>query len=163
MIVATVMILLGTLTMMGVLGLAVMMAGLRSSGAQREAVEALYCAEAGLAVGQSLVANNVGDWNSYLSCATTPPCPSGYPFTGAAAADGSASYQITIEDNVDELPPLANNPLNDVDLTVVMVSRCTDPALPQRVIRQYVTYDVTQLPDYRAQVGQGRTGSGNQN
>ena len=163
MIVATVMILLGTLTMMGVLGLAVMLAGVRSSGAQREAARALYCAEAGLAAGQTLLSTNVGSWNSYLACGGGGACPSGYPFTGAAAADGSSSYQITIEDNLDELPPLTNNPLADTDMTLVMVSRCTDPALPQRIMRQYVVYDYRELPDYRAQSGQGRTGSGNQN
>lgn len=161
--VATVMLLLLSMTVIGVLSLNVVMTRLRSAGAQRESARALYCAEAGLAMGRAQAAANVGQWNRYLACNAEGGCPAGYPFSGAAASDGSAAFEVRVEDNVDEFPPLQNDPRADADLTVVLVSRCTDPLLPPRVLRQYIVYDVRQIPDYRSQRGHGRAGAGNQN
>lgn len=161
MIVAVVMTVMIAMTLVAMIGLSLMQTSLRTVGMQREAARALYCAEAGLAAGRILLAQRVGLWNTYLSCGQA--CPSGYPITGAAAPDGSATYSVHIEDNVDEFPPQANNPFVDNDLTVVMVARCTDARLPPRTIRQHLTYDYRQLPDYRAQLGFGRAGARNQN
>ena len=79
------------------------------------------------------------------------------------AADGSASYEVRIFDNHDELPPAVDDMLTDSDLTVVVVARCTEAEAPARVLQEYVTLDLNSLTDYRAQAGLGRGHLGNQN
>jgi hypothetical protein len=163
MAVAMVMAVVVAMLLVGAVGMGLLSASLRTSGAQRTAARALACAEAGLAAGRVFFLDQVGTWNSFLACNTGAPCPAGYPLRGAAGSDGQASYEVRLRDNRDEPPPAQDNPLTDLDLTVIIESRCTDPDLPPRVLLQHVSFDTTQLPDYRAQAGHGRARTGNQN
>lgn len=164
MAVAMIMVVLGALMLIGAVGAGLLSANLRSAGTQRTAARALYCAEAGLALGRAYFLANVGLLNTILQCnAGQAACPQGYPVRGSAATDGSAGFEVTITDNYDELPPQQGNPLQDADLTVVLTSRCTDADLPPRVISQHVSFDFNQISDYRAQSGYGRANAGNQN
>lgn len=163
MAVAMIMVVLSALLLVGVLGMGLIMGNLRAAGAHRSAKSALFCAEAGLAAGKVFFSNNVGQWNSFLACASGVNCPSGYPLKGAASPDGAAAFSVSIVDNYDELPPQANDPSTDSDLTVILVSRCTDPDLPPRTLQEHITYQISQAPDYRAQAGFGMAHAGNQN
>lgn len=164
MAVAMIMVVLGALMLIGAVGAGLLSANLRTAGAQRIAARALYCAEAGLAAGRTFFLANAGMVNAILQCnAGQAACPTGYPVRGSAASDGSASFEVTISDNYDELPPQQGNPLQDADLIVILTSRCTDAALPPRVISQHVSFDTSQISDYRAQSGFGRANAGNQN
>ncbi len=164
MAVAMMMTLLGAMLLMGVVSLGLMMASLRTAGSHRQAARAHFCAEAGLVAGRTFFAGHVGTWNTFLQCNVNPGAGcAGYPLTGSAAPDGSAAYSVSILDNYDELPPISNDPTTDSDMTVVLVSSCVDPALSGKMLQEYFTFDVTQMPDYRSQSGFGRANTGNQN
>lgn len=161
--VALVLSVLVVLSLTATVGMALLTQRMRSVGGYRQASRALYCAEAGLAAGRAFAQANFSQWAAYFTCNTTGTCPAGYPLVGSAAADGSAAYEVRLMDNADELPPQTADPLRDSDLTVIVVSRCTEAGLPARVLQEYVTIDANMIGDYRSQEGLGRAGMGNQN
>ncbi|MFI5290082.1 MAG: hypothetical protein ACHQ17_10555, partial [Polyangia bacterium] len=79
--------------------------------------------------------------------------------------DGQNDYSVSLKDNYDELPPLANAPTVDNDLTAVMVSTCISPTLTSgaRQLEQIVTLTGNLGTDYRYQAGHSSTHSGNEN
>jgi hypothetical protein len=75
--------------------------------------------------------------------------------------DGVADFTITLKDNDDELPPLANDTTRDNDLKVYVVSTCTKyPDTPKQVI-ELVQYNGGGNC-YQSQQG-GCGGNGNSN
>lgn len=127
------MIVMASLLFGSIIATGLRMFGIRISGQGLASARTYYCAEAGLAAGRDYFRQHYADWNTYLS--------TGFSVAGQAAIDGvSLTYTVTIQDNVDELPPLSNDPRTDLDKTVILVSTCTDPDLQDaRELHQYLT------------------------
>jgi len=123
---------------------------------------ALYCAEAGLAASRQLV-NDQAVWAALIdgNPANDPPW---YPISGDIdePPDGVTDYVVTVIDNDDEQPPLANDPTVDTDLSVFLRSTCTKyPNTPSTVL-EMVSYSAAGSV-YRNQAGQGSGSTGNTN
>lgn len=145
----------------GGIALYVQVSATRSTGYLATSRSALYCAEAGLAVGRRIIGQNVGDWQSILDASDTND-PSWYPITGDLDGDGTPDYEVTVRDNDDELPPDANNPQVDNDLSLFVVSRCTRYPETPREVFELVSFS-TGGGGYRNQAGQGTGNTGNAN
>lgn len=128
---------MSVLLLAGMVGVGLLLGGLRTTGQDVASKRALSCAEAGLAAGRAYFAANYNLWDGYLACNLDGGC-TGYPLWGYAdAARLRDRYSVRIIDNLDE--PGAPDPRHDNDLTVIVEARCDDPNLPQRVLQQYVS------------------------
>jgi hypothetical protein len=157
---ALLLVLCSVAAMLGALAIRGAVADQRIAGAQRRSRTAFYCAEAGLQASRAWFAGNYGQWNAMFDTSHAPPA--GYPVSADIDGDGLADYQVTLRDNVDEFPPLANNPLQDNDLTAVMVSRCASATLGNRTVEEIVVVN-TRGTSYRTQAGHGSNHAGNEN
>lgn len=130
----------------------------RSTGLLHQGMSALYCAEAGLATARAAVVNSYAQWNAALGQAE--------PAWLAALdhdldGDGAADFVITLRDNDDEALPLADDPTQDNDLSIFIVSSCIrDPEIPVQV-SELVRYNGGG-GCYQSQLG-GCGGNGNAN
>lgn len=95
----------------------------RGANLTKNGLSALYCAEAGLAAARAPVASNYGQWNASLGQLTEPTWLAGIDHD--LDDDGTPDFIITLRDNADERPPLADDPTRDDDLAVYVISRCT--------------------------------------
>lgn len=134
----------------------------RSTGMVTMARRSLFCAEAGLAAGRATVVANYATWSLVLD-GVAGNDPAWYPITGRMEAGaGPADYEVTLRDNDDELPPLANDPTVDNDLKVFIISRCTRYPEYPRVVMELIEYQ--RAGDaYRSQSGRGAFNTGNAN
>jgi|SRR5579883_2069161 len=146
--------------MLGALAIRGAVADQRVAGAQRLNRRGFYCAEAGLFAARPYFASNYAQWSTMFNAQKAPP--QGYPVTGDLDGDGIPDYQVTLRDNVDEFPPLPNNPLQDNDLTAIMVSRCISPTMGSRQLQEIVVVN-TRGTNYRSQAGHGSNHAGNEN
>lgn len=156
------MTLLAALLAAGATVLYLQLSATRSAGLVTRTRSALFCAEAGLVAARAQIGNNYAVWNSLLdgNPATNPPW---YPIVGDIDNPPNGNdYSVTIKDNDDELPPLANNPKKDNDLSVFIVSRCTKFGDMKRTVMELVTYQGGGNL-YRNQAGFGPGGTGNKN
>lgn len=160
-----VMVLLVMAVLIGALAVRGATTDLRMTGAHRVASSAFYCAESGLAAARPIFAANVGQWNTLFSGGT--PAGFTYPVTGDLDGDGKPDYSVTLKDNYDEFPPLANNPQVDNDLSAIMVSTCISSTVgfgaDSRTLEEIVAYTGSLGTDYRYQAGHSSTHSGNEN
>ena len=131
----------------------------RGTELTKTGISALYCAEAGLTATRATIAVNQSDWASFLGTGTEP--------TWLAAIqhdldnDGNDDFQVTLEDNDDEIPPTNDAPTADFDGKIYIVSRCIKYADTPREVRELITFtEVTHC--YGAQRG-GCGGNGNMN
>lgn len=137
------------------------MANTRSAGMVAWSIRSRYCAEGGLVAAAAIVGANYLDWQQILD-GDPRTDPAWYPVEGDLNGDGESDYQVTLRDNDDELPPLANDPTRDNDMQVFLVSRCIhNPETP---------YQVTELLAYtgggaihRDMLGFGPSSMGNKN
>jgi len=123
----------------------------------------LFCAEAGLSQGKTIMGANYALWNDILDTDTSND-PSWYPIRGDIddPPDGVADYEVTVHDNDDELPPAANDTTRDNDLKIFIVSKCIKyPETPREVL-ELVVYNMGNQV-YRNQSGQGSGNTGNAN
>lgn len=94
----------------------------RSSGMYQQKQQALHCAEAGLVAARSVVIANYQSWNATFQA--------GGQATWLSAVnrdldgDNVADLTLSIKDNDDEVNG-TNDPNNDSDLAVFVVSTCT--------------------------------------
>jgi hypothetical protein len=144
--------------MMGALAIRGAVTELRASGAERSARLGFYCAEAGIEAARGFFAANYPQWSAMFSGTAL----GGYPVSGDLDGDGVADYQVTLRDDVDEFPPLQNDPLHDSDLVAIMVSRCVNPSMSPRQLEEIVVYN-GRGTDYRTQSGHSSAHSGNEN
>lgn len=145
----------------GGIALYVQVSATRSTSYLISSRSALYCAEAGLAAGRRISGQNVSQWGAILD-GSDQNDPSWYPISGDLDGDSVADYVVTIRDNDDELPPKANNPQADDDLSVFVVSRCTRYPETPREVFELVRF-ATGGGGYRNQAGQGTGNTGNAN
>ncbi len=131
----------------------------KSNDITRSNMSALYCAEAGLAAARPLVAANYALWNASLGQSTEPSWLSS--INHDLDGDGVPDFTITLKDNDDELPPLTNNPLQDNDLQVFVVSTCIKYADTPKQVEELVLYNGGGSC-YQSQLG-GCGGNGNNN
>jgi hypothetical protein len=132
------------------------------SGYLAVARRSLYCAVAGLAAARPIVAANSAGWGSVID-ADPSNDPPWHPIRGrldpAATED---DFEVTILDNVDELPPAISDPQSDNDLRVFVVSRCLKyPEMPRTVVELLRVEAAGH--NYRNQAGQGQNNTGNIN
>lgn len=133
----------------------------RSAGMAKSQKESLYCAEAGLAAARARIGESYAQWPDLLDADATNN-PHWYPIQGDLDGDGEVDYEVTIRDNDDEAPPAPNNPAQDNDLRIFVVSRCVQSAdSPQRVM-ELIRYEGGGTV-YRHQAGQGSGNTGNIN
>jgi hypothetical protein len=131
----------------------------RSNDLARSSMSAMYCAEAGLVAARSAVYSNYAQWNAALAAGTEPSWMAGVNHD--IDGDGVADFTITLKDNDDELPPLANDPTHDNDLKVFVVSTCTKyPDTPKQVM-ELVQYTGSGNCYQSQQGGCGGNGNGN--
>ena len=123
----------------------------------------LYCAEAGLAAARPLVGENYAVWPALIDTDSAND-PAWYPLIGDIddPPDGQPDYIVTVRDNDDEFPPLANDPTRDNDLQVFIVSTCTKYSDTPTTVLELVTYQGAGTV-YRDQSGGGSGNTGNQN
>lgn len=133
----------------------------RSTSMTKSGRASLYCAEAGLTHGARVFTNNVGVWNNILD---TDPAndPSFYPVRGDLDDDGVADYEVTLRDNDDEGALVANDPTDDNDFRVFVVSRCLQNAEIPRTVTTLLQVNISGH-NYRNQSGGGSGNTGNQN
>ncbi|MCS6915647.1 MAG: hypothetical protein RMK29_12650 [Myxococcales bacterium] len=118
----------------GLISSGMRMTNLRAAGERVQGTQAYACAEAGLNAGRDYYRARSAQWNMLIQ--------QGHVFTEQAALPGQnrMQFEVRIFDNEDEFPPAANNPNIDNDLTVLLVSKCTDALLDKPVeLRQYLT------------------------
>lgn len=133
----------------------------RSAAIVKSSRESLYCAEAGIAAGQSVLTAQFALWSTLID-ADPDNDPAWYPVTGDVDGDGVADYEVTIKDNDDEVAPTAADPTVDRDSKVFMTSRCLqNPEVP-RYVMQLVDVAASGH-NYRNQSGGGAGNTGNQN
>jgi hypothetical protein len=135
----------------------------RSTELTKTGITALYCAEAGLTATRATIAMNQQNWGTYLGTGNEPSWIV-HPTINHDLdnpADNVADYEVTLEDNHDEIPPTGDNQLVDTDGKVYIVSRCTKYPDTPREVRELITF--TQLRHcYGSQRG-GCGGNGNMN
>jgi hypothetical protein len=146
-------------------------ASTQSSNIAREGTWSTYCAEAGLAAAQSVVAANYASWAASLTAYCTPSCASPtttepswlYSAIGSHDLDGDGvdDFAVYIKDNDDEQPPATNNLAVDNDLRVFIVSTCIHFSDVQQQVEALVYYNGGGTC-YKSQLG-GCGGNGNQN
>lgn len=145
----------------------------RSAGLVKQKITSEQCAEAGIVAGRGTVASNYGSWTGSL-CNQAPPLGTGSCVIGSAASEpawlnasvvdhdlddnGTSDFVLTLIDNVDEVPPAANDPAKDNDLQVWVISTCTTGDITTQV-RELVKYTPGNTC-YQAQLG-GCGGGGN--
>lgn len=144
--------------MVGAIAVRGSVADLRVAGVQRSAKTGFYCAEAGLAASRAYFGSSYAQWNAMFAGNAV----AGYPVTGDLDGDGLNDYQVTLQDDSDELPPLTNNPLVDNNLTAVMVSKCVSATMGTRQLQEIVMCN-TRGTNYRYQSGHGSAHQGNEN
>lgn len=128
---------MSVLLLAGMIGVGMLLGGLRISAQDIAQKRALFCAEAGLAAGRTFFGQNYTLWDSYLRCNLDGGCV-GYPLTGYAdPAAGRFRFSARIIDNLDETG--TPNPRHDNDLTVIVEARCAEPDLPQQVLQQVMS------------------------
>jgi hypothetical protein len=102
----------------------------------KSSMSALYCAEAGLAAARPVVATNYSLWAGSLGTNTEPnwlQAASSHDLDGDPSND--PDFVITLKDNDDEMPPLANDPLHDSDAKLFVVSTCRlYPDTPKQIM-----------------------------
>jgi len=130
----------------------------RTSSMTRAKSSALYCAEAGLAAARASVAANYASWSSALG-QSEPSWLAGIDHD--LDDDGIADFTVTLRDNDDEPPPLANDLTRDNDLMVFVVSTCTKYPEVKVQVAELVRYNGGGNC-YQAQQG-GCGGNNNQN
>ena len=136
----------------------------RASGVTKQGLEALYCAEAGLAASHSTVANNYSLWGPTLAAdpnGAAEPTWLQTAFSHDLDGDGVNDFTVTIKDNDDEVAPTANDLTKDVDTQIFIISTCTKyPDTPKQVV-ELVKY-AGGGTCYKSQEG-GCNGNGNDN
>jgi hypothetical protein len=157
---ALLLVMCSVAAMIGALAIRGAVSDLRIAGAQRLSRTGFYCAEAGLAASRAWFGANYNLWSTLFD--PSKPWPAGYPVTGDIDGDGVPDYQVTLRDNVDEFPPLANNPLADNDLTAIMVSRCINPSMGPRQLQEIIVFN-GRGTNYRYQAGHSSNHAGNEN
>ena len=162
-----VLVLLAFSALVGALAVRGATGDMQMAASQRQNRSAFYCAEAGLNAARGVISNNYTQWNTILAGGT----PSGFTYPVVGDIDGVTGndYSVTIKDNVDE-PACgggANDPTNDKDLTIILVSTCISTTITggaqQRTLEQIVQYTGNLGTDYRYQAGHSSTHSGNAN
>jgi hypothetical protein len=123
----------------------------------------LFCAEGGLSTAHAVAAANTADWPAVLD-GDPGNDPAWHPIRGYLAAGGSGrpDFEVTLRDNDDELPPLANDPSRDNDRRVFLVSRCLRYPEHPRTVMELIEY-AGGGHAYRDQSGQGGYNTGNAN
>jgi type II secretory pathway pseudopilin PulG len=136
----------------------------RASGVTKQGLEALYCAEAGLAAAHSTVANNYSLWGTTIAAdpnGAAEPTWLQTAFSHDLDGDGVNDYTVTLKDNDDEVAPAANDLTKDVDTQIFIISTCTKyPDTPKQVV-ELVKY-AGGGTCYKSQQG-GCNGNGNDN
>jgi hypothetical protein len=157
-VVMMLLLVLGALgAMLGALAVRGAQTELRAAGAGRTGRAGFYCAEAGLESARAWFAANYALWGPIFSGQSVP----GYPITGDLDDDGGNDYVVTLQDDVDEFPPLANDPTRDENLTAIMVSRCVNPTMGGRQLEEIVRLNAKGT-NYRLQSGHGSNHAGNE-
>jgi PilX N-terminal len=160
-----ILVLLAFSALMGALAVRGATGDMQMSASQRQNRSAFYCAEAGLNAARGIISANFTQWNTMLAGGT--PVGFTYPIVGDIDGLAGNDYSVTIKDNIDEFPPAANNPADNKDLTVIMVSTCISTTITggaqQRTLEQIVQYSGNLGTDYRYQAGHSSTHSGNVN
>jgi Tfp pilus assembly protein PilX len=142
---------------------------LRMSGSERVSRTSFYCAEAGLNAARPTIGAAFLQWSNMLS--GTVQGGQANPFTGSISGGLGAGndYKVWIVDDKDETS-VADNPLVDNNLTVIMISVCTSVAdngtssdMGGRELHELVSYGGNGGNDYRNQAGHSSTHSGNEN
>jgi hypothetical protein len=134
----------------------------RASGLTKQGLEALYCAEAGLAAAHSVVAANYSNWATQIAIdpnGTTQPTWLGdTAFSHDLDGDGVDDFIVTIKDNDDETSGL-NDLTKDLDAKIFIISTCIKyPDTPKQVV-ELVNYSGGGTC-YKSQEG-GCNGNGN--
>jgi hypothetical protein len=145
----------------GALAMYLQLADTRSTQYVTESRGALFCAEAGLAGARAYVTDHSSQWALMLDDDPDND-PVGYPVEGDLDDDGVIDWRVEIRDNDDEQHPAANDPTNDVDQTIFMLSTCVRfPDTPRQVL------ELISLAggghNYRDQACQGAGCTGNAN
>jgi len=137
----------------------------RATDLTRNGLAALYCAEAGLIAARPTIMGSYDQWPialaAFNSGPTQPAFLSNTVFSHDIDADGVDDFQIYLQDNDDEAPPTADNPLVDIDSKVFIVSKCIKYPDTPKVVKELVEYKPAQNC-YRGQLG-GCNGRGNNN
>ncbi len=158
---AVTLILISALLAGGAFAMYLQIADTRSSQYVTQSRGSLYCAEAGLSAGRHYVAARTAEWAVMLD-GSDGNDPDGYPIEGDLDDDGVADFRVEITDNDDEMPPLDNDPLLDIDATIFMVSTCLKyPDTPRQVL-EMISFSGGGT-NYRNQSGQGAGGTNNAN
>ncbi|HEY3358333.1 MAG TPA: pilus assembly PilX N-terminal domain-containing protein [Polyangia bacterium] len=136
-----------------------------TAGYDRSGKAAFLCAESGIRVGMTQLANDSTTYTATLRCGTTDGGAGCGACSGSLACplhvtnDGGAYVDVWLTDNVDDSP---NDPRTDADQQVYINARCTQTGLPPRQL-QILFSSGGGGQYYRNQAGQGSTNAGNQN
>ncbi len=160
------LVLILAVAVLGTLAIRGSVADLGIAGTQERGKLAFYCAEAGLNAARGYFGQNLAQWPTMFA-ANAPynqAAPAGYPFSySISAGHDQATAAVTIADDVDEFPPLANDPLHDNNLSAVLTSTCTTNDGTQHVVKALFVFTGQAPKDYIYQSGHSSSHSGNEN
>ena len=134
-----VVVILAALLAGGAIALSLVVSDTRSSQFANSSRSALFCAESGLAAARGTIAANSPVWNEMLD-ADPSNDPTWYPIRGDLDGDLIADYEVIIRDNGDEFSPTPDNPNEDNDAKVFVVSRCIRFPNYPRAVMELVTF-----------------------
>jgi hypothetical protein len=156
------LVLILAVAVLGTLAIRGSTAELGIAGAQERGKAAFYCAEAGLNASRAWFAANLGSWPQILKGQSVPNYPFTYTVTLANGLTGTAS--VTMQDDVDEFPPLANDLTHDNNLSAILTSTCTISGTGvTHTLQSLFVFTGVNGNDYRYQAGHSSTHSGNEN
>ena len=133
----------------------------RGTDMTKTGITALYCAEAGLAATRATIADNQGDWGTFLGAGSEPTWLSGVSHDVDGDSSNDPDFTVTLVDNFDEQPPTDDAPNADLDGKIYIVSRCNLYPDTPREIRELITFALV-TNCYNSQRG-GCGGNGNMN
>jgi hypothetical protein len=117
----------------------VQLAANRSTELIRAGMLSTYCAEAGLAAARPTVLANFPLWAGSLGTGSEPAWLAS-AVNHDLDGDGVADFVITLKDNDDELAPLVNDPTQDTDRQIFVLSTCTKYSEVPRQFEELVQY-----------------------
>jgi hypothetical protein len=133
----------------------------RGTDMTKTGITALYCAEAGLAATRATIAENQGDWGTFLGAGSEPTWLSAVSHDVDGNPANDPDFTVTLVDNFDEQPPTPDAQNADLDGKIYIVSKCNIYPDTPREIRELITFALV-TNCYNSQRG-GCGGNGNMN
>jgi len=125
----------------------------RSSLQSQVGKNAFFCAEQALELGRVVFGQNKWEWDAAIS--GIPATPAWYPITGNCTGPGNYTFQVTARDDMDEAPPMADDPNADQNMSVYVDADAMRGGVVRARVTALIRNNVSMMGDYEHQEGLG--------